>query len=136
MRQSWRLGVRLDRSVKKIINPPPTPVLHTDRMMHLIRPNLNGLDSERAKGKVLQLAPHLAHTKERLFLLEPCLKSVQYSPHSFKHKTRREGNTSCLLRKFIFKKQTQTDTVQRAGLLHAERCTRAQRERKREKLFL
>ncbi|TNN50383.1 hypothetical protein EYF80_039418 [Liparis tanakae] len=53
-------------------------------------------------------APRSARTKERLFLLSSCFRSAQYSPHGVKQWAGREGNTSRLLRKFIFRKQTQT----------------------------
>lgn len=64
--------------------------------------------NEKSLHKALQLALHSAYTKEQLFLLQSCFRSAQYSPHSFKQWTGRGGNTSRLLRKFIFRKQTQT----------------------------
>lgn len=98
---SWEEGWSvLNWEEKNIINNSFRPGFHIQQDK---KKNLTGIKLAKAKGKVLQPAPHLAGTKEQLFLLEPCFWSVQYSPHSFKQKTRREGNTSCLLRKFIFK---------------------------------
>lgn len=131
------MGVRLTH--RKLAKRKPSSTMGSTlsyRLIHSIIKNLIGRKLAKAKGKVLQPAPHLAGTKERLLLLEPCFKSVQYSPHSFKQKTRREGNTSCLLRKFIFEKQTLTYTVGRAGLLHSELCTRTERFIKTEEFFI
>lgn len=82
-----------------------------NKLIHLHIDLLSGLErSTQLKGdeKALRLAPRSARTKEQLFLLQSCFCGAQYSPHSLKQRTGREGNTSCLLRKFIFRKQFQT----------------------------